>query len=508
MKLFHFLALLAVSIEAGKAKKAAKKASAAVDSDATIVDDTELVVPDKKGKWASKQEKKKSKKGSEELSEDSEDEPGCVKKGKCDKGKKANKISDETEEEIEDTDESEVVSEPDSERNIGDIFGHLLGLSDGDEEKSESKTKPSKKPTTTKKPKTTATTEAKKKPGKWAGKWQNGKDKGKNTENEDKPAKKPGKKPATTKKPTTTETPTATSTTTSTTSSTTTSSELETVTTTAQYTDVIISENESADNDTRAVDVAEPIIEEVPEPPKPTTMWDVFRRIKANLPPLIPTTQPELTTYVPYGNEAREFFHAVLNSDDVAMPCINGEHQCNDMATCYSDPLSKEGYACKCKAGYRGHGKKNLPVVWGTDVEPTNEMFWITVAEQVSLVPELTWAFGLNNENSRTIDDIADRVRNMVVAGKEGTAEEGLWFLKESMVFNAGEIQGCVDIDECYEENKSVNANKPRLCKQTEYCQNTDGSYECKNDFSTYCALGLHNCHLLLTVFRFSMPQI
>ncbi|CBY13278.1 unnamed protein product [Oikopleura dioica] len=436
MKLFDFLALLAVCIEAGKAKKAAKKVSAAENSEIIIDDDTKLEVPNKKSKWASKQEKKKSKKSSEDFSENSEDEPGCVKKGKCENGKKATKNSGESKKEIEDSDQIEIVSEPDSERNIGDIFSHLLGVDVDDGEVP----KPTKKPVTFKNPKATATTKAQNKPSKWSGNRQNGKDK-----NSGQDKKK---------------------------------------------------NNEKSDNDTRTVDVAESIIEKIPEPPKPTTKWDVFRRIKSNLSPLIPTTQPELTTYVPYGNEARELLHAVLNSDEVALPCINDDHQCNELATCFSDPLSKKGYACKCKAGYRGHGKKNLPVVWGTDVEPTNEMFWITIAEQVSLVPELTSAFGLNDDNSRTIGDISDRVRNMVVAGKEGM-EEGLWFLKESMIFTANEIQGCVDIDECYEETKPVNANKPRLCKQTEYCKNTDGGYKCENDFSKFCALGLHNCHAL-----------
>ncbi|CAG5111866.1 Oidioi.mRNA.OKI2018_I69.chr2.g6137.t1.cds [Oikopleura dioica] len=529
MKLFYYLALLAVISDAGKAKKAAKKNSASNDVATEDTDSAEIEEPKKTGKWAKKQEKKKGKADSSD--ESAPDEPGCVKKGKCDKGNKAKKVKGEVEKEVveeaaeeeaveeEAVEEKEVdteLSQPDSERNIGAIFSHLLGQGDTNDDKKET-VKTTKKPKTTQAPtkkpknttsptkkpkKTTTATTAKesKKPGKWAGKWN--KEKGKGNKKE--------VKESTTIAPITT-----TSTTTTTTSPDETT--VTTIPTTTEGVTVEINaviEPESSDNDTRTVDDADTIIEETVEevapPPKPTTMWDVFRRIKENLPPLIPTTQPELTTYVPYGNEAREFFHAILDSDDVAMPCINGEHQCNEHATCYPDPLSVEGYACKCRAGLKGHGKKNLPVVWSTDVEPSNEIFWTTFAEQVSLVPELTTAFGLNDENSRTISDIADRVKSMAVPGRKGTNEEGLWFLKDSMVFNAGEVQGCVNIDECAEENKPVNANKPRLCQHTQQCLDKDPVekydeetkeygplYECETDFTKFCALGLHNCHAL-----------
>ena len=61
MKLFYFLALLAVISEAGKAKKAAKKNNASSDVAIEDGDSAEIEESKKTGKWAKKQDKKKGK---------------------------------------------------------------------------------------------------------------------------------------------------------------------------------------------------------------------------------------------------------------------------------------------------------------------------------------------------------------------------------------------------------------------------------------------------------------
>ena len=160
---------------------------------------------------------------------------------------------------------------------------------------------------------------------------------------------------------------------------------------------------------------------------------------------------------------------------------LDGTHRCHALATCHADPTSKNGYSCRCKAGYKGNGNIQIHPFWTQVHNETDEAFFENLAQEISRNSSLHREFGV--VPGEGIDTITLALLN---------------FNKNHFEFAAGGgARGCIDIDECALARHPKNTNKIPLCPATQKCSNTIGSFTCVDSYENFCELGLHDCHAL-----------